>query len=127
MIPCRVCEKDASTGWVKGFAPAPDSLKMALCREHDTPENRAAVTRSWHEAQVRALSRSTAVAAHRAGDVPLMVQVRFSAGGMLTFTSRACFPTEQKTLCLEGLDGSRTYIPLEHIREYTVRPLREGI
>ncbi len=125
MIPCRVCEKDASTGWVKGFTPAPDSQKMALCKNHDTPENRALVTKAWHEAQVRALARTASVAAHKAGDMPMMVQVRFAAGGMLTFTCRACFPTEHKSLCLESLDGSRTYIPLEHIREYVVRPLRE--
>ena len=125
MIPCRVCEKDASTGWVKGFAPAPDSLKMALCATHDTPENRALVTKTWHETQVRALSRTISFAAKKAGDAPQMVQVRFNAGGMLTFTCRACFPTEHKTLCLESLDGARTYIPLEHIREYTVRPLQE--
>ena len=124
MIPCRVCEKDASTGWIKGFAPAPDSLKMALCPTHDTPENRAAVTKAWHEAQVRALARDTALAARKAGDVPLMVQVRFIAGGMLTFTCRACFPTEHKSLCLESPDGARTYIPMDQIREYTVRPLQ---
>ena len=65
-----------------------------------------------------------ALAARKAGDVPLMVQVRFIAGGMLTFTCRACFPTEHKSLCLESPDGARTYIPMDQIREYTVRPLQ---
>ncbi len=125
MILCRVCGKDASTGWVKGHVPAPDSLKMALCSEHDTPENRAAVTKDWHQAQVRALDRRVKLAAEKTGAVPQTVQVRFSAGGLRSFTCRACFPTEHNTLCLEGLDGARTYIPLDQIREYTVRPLRD--
>ena len=33
MIPCLACGADASTGWVHGFVPSPDSLKMGLCRE----------------------------------------------------------------------------------------------
>lgn len=125
VIPCRVCEQDASTGWVIGFPPAPAGQKMGLCKAHDTPENRALVTKAWQDAQVRGLSRIASAAAHKAGDDRLSVRVRFTAGGLLEFTCRACFPTDHSTLCLESFDGERTFIPLEQIREYTVRPLAE--
>lgn len=98
---------------------------MGLCKAHDTPQNRVLVTKAWQDAQVRALSRAASVVAREAGDARLSVRVRFTAGGLLEFTCRACFPTEHNTLCLESPDGERTFIPLEQIREYTVRPLAE--
>lgn len=123
MIPCHFCGKDASTGWTKGFVPAPDSQKLALCAEHNTPENRLCVAKAWHALLTRDLAVMTDVLAFKAAVPSLQAAtVHFTGGGMLSFTCLSCAPTEQGTLCLESPLGVRNYIPLQHIREYSVRP-----
>lgn len=122
MIPCHICGKDASTGWTKGFSPAPDNQKLALCAEHDTPKNRLLVSRAWRELHERDISAMTAVARHKAAPALQVVSVHFTGGGMLSFTCTACTPTAQGTLRIEDADGKQTYIPMQHIREYTIRP-----
>jgi hypothetical protein len=41
---------------------------------------------------------------------------------MLSFLCTACTPTAQGTLCIEHPDGERTFIPMQHVREYSLRP-----
>ena len=123
MIPCRVCGKDASTHWVTGLPPAPDSQKMALCPAHDTPGNRATVMLDWQNMLAGGIAAVTSVARHKAAPTMKLVTVRFIGGGMLSFTGIDCRPTEQNTLCIEEADGSRTFIPLQQVREYTVTPV----
>lgn len=123
MIPCYVCGKDASTGWTKGFVPAPDSQKLALCPEHNTPDNRLAVVNAWHTLLEREAAIMTGIAEFRAAAPSLQTAtVHFTGGGMLSFTCLSCSPTEQGTLCIESPDGARNFIPMQHIREYSVRP-----
>lgn len=125
MIPCHVCGKDASTGWTKGFVPAPDSQKMALCAEHDTPQNRLLVSRAWRDVNAREIAAATSVARHKASPALYVVSVHFTGGGMLSFACTACTPTAQGTLRIDDADGKQTYIPMQHIREYTIRPHSE--
>lgn len=123
MIPCYVCGKDASTGWTKGFVPARDSQKFALCAEHNTPENRLGVAKAWDAMLVRDMAVMADVLAFKAAVPSLQTAtVHFTGGGMLTFTCLSCSPTEQGTLCLETAPGARSYIPMQHIREYSIRP-----
>lgn len=126
MIPCFICGKDASTGWVKGYTPAPDSQKVALCAEHDTVDNRIAAARAWYM-QLKSELGMMADAAHRKGE-PLqqMATIHFTAGGMVSFPCTACEPTPHGTLCIEAPDGARTYVPMEHIHEYSVRPYKSS-
>ena len=101
MIPCHICGKDASTGWTKGFIPAPDSQKMALCAEHDTPKNRLLVSRAWRDVNAREIAAVTSVARHKASPALHVVSVHFTGGGMLSFTCTACTPaaTRPWTAC----------------------------
>ena len=123
MIPCYVCGKDASTGWTKGFVPAPDSQKLALCPEHNTPDNRLAVVKAWRALLEREAAVLTGIAGFKAAAPSLQTAtVHFTGGGMLSFTCLSCSPTAQGTLCIESPDGARNFIPMQHIREYSVRP-----
>ena len=126
MIPCYVCGKDASTGWVQGFVPAPDSQKLALCAEHNTFENRLLVGRAWREMNEREIASMTSVARHKAAPSLQVASVHFTGGGMLSFTCTACGPTGQGTLRIDQADGTHTFIPLQHIREYAIRPYAAG-
>ncbi|MDR1685879.1 MAG: hypothetical protein LBR82_05470 [Desulfovibrio sp.] len=121
MIPCRICGRDASTGRVRGFAPAPDSQKIALCPEHDTAANREAMEREWRQLLEKETALALSLAGHKAAPRVYAVTVRFTGGGTLSFTCLSCAPTLQDTLRIEEPDGSLTFIPLRHIRDYTVR------
>lgn len=122
MLPCFVCGNDASTGWIKGFAPSPDSQKLALCAEHNTAANRLAVANAWKEALRKDIAGQIAVAGHKMRPCIQTATVRFMAGGLLSFLCTACAPTEQGTLRIDHPDGERTFIPLQHIRAYSLRP-----
>ena len=125
MIPCHICGKDASTGWTKGFIPAPDSQKLALCPEHDTAKNRLIVSNAWRERHEEEISAMTSIAKHKAVPALQVVSVHFTGGGMLSFVCTICAPTAQGTLRIDDADGKQTYIPMQHIREYTIRPYTE--
>ena len=122
MLPCFICDKDASTGWIEGFVPSPDSLKLALCPEHDNADNRLAVTDAWEKMIRKTMAEQFAMTRHRAKPIIQMTCVRFTAGGMLSFLCTVCMPTEQGTLRIDHPDGERTFIPLQHVREYSLRP-----
>ena len=123
MIPCRICGIDASTNWVTGLPPAPDSQKMALCAEHDTPQNRALVIKDWQQMLTGDIATAASVARHKAAPEMRLITVRFNGGGMLSFTGTGCTPTEHNSLRIDEADGSRTFVPLDQVREYTVSPL----
>lgn len=126
MIPCYVCGKDASAGWTTGFAPAPDSQKLALCPEHDTPGRRQEVAEAWKKQQVRELTAFSLVAEQKAAPGKMLATVHFTGGGMLSFTCRAVSPTGHGTLKVEQLDGTLTFLPMQHIREYSLRSYAPG-
>jgi len=122
MLPCFICGKDAATGWIEGFVPSPDSQKLALCSEHDNAANRLAVSDAWREMIRKNIAEQMAVAKHKAKPIIQTACVRFSAGGMLSFLCTACLPTGQGTLRIDHLDGERTFIPMQQVREYSLRP-----
>jgi hypothetical protein len=121
MIPCRICGRDASTGRVRGFVPAPDSQKLALCPEHDTAANREAMEREWQQLLEKEAALALSIAGRKAAPRVYAVTVRFTGGGTLSFTCLSCAPTPQDTLRIEAPDGAQTFIPLRHIRDYSVR------
>ena len=127
MIPCHICGKDASTGWIKGFIPAPDSQKMALCAEHDNAKNRTQVIRAWRALHERDIVSMTTAARHKAAAALQVASVHFTGGGMLSFICTACTPTDTGTLRIDDADGNNTFIPLQHVREYTLRPCADDM
>ncbi len=122
MLPCFICGKDASTGWIQGFAPAPDSQKLALCAEHDNAANRLSLANAWRTMLQSDIAGQSSVARHKAGAILRMLTVRFTAGGMLSFPCTACAPTDHGSLRIDLPNGEQSFIPLIHVREYSIRP-----
>lgn len=125
MIPCHICGKDASTGFIQGLPPAPDSQKLALCRLHDNPANRMTLEETWKKMSASLLRASLAVAEHKVQPVLYTVTVNFKGGGVLSVPCSGCKTTEQGTLAIEEKDGGTLFIPVQHIRDYTLRPVAE--
>ena len=123
MIPCQVCGKSTSSGWVVGFPPAPDSMKLGLCPIHDSEAMREKMVAQWQkmlEARIGAASGSqnfpTLVAEK-------LVTVTFINGSKLSFFCTECSPTDHDTLRLEEKGGTCTFIPMSQVRGYSVRPV----
>lgn len=123
MIPCYICGQDASTSWVKGFTPSPDSQKMALCAEHNNQENRLAVANAWQQQLLADIALRADIVRQRKAQAEQVLSVHFAGGGMLSFICTACEPTEHGALRVESADGAQTFIPLLHVRDYALRPL----
>ena len=124
MIPCQVCGKDASLGWVKGYTPSPDSQKLALCTKHDSPDNRRKLLGLWQEFMLKTIHTATQVAAYQAvrGHLRLLT-IQFTAGGSLSIPCVDATPTEHGTLKVAGPDGTLSFFPMQQIRRYDVSPL----
>lgn len=122
MIPCHVCGKDAALGWVAGFPPAPDSQKMGLCPAHDTESEREKVFTLWQEMLTRRIGAKSSFS-----DGPVVqefqITVLYSGGGSMSFICEQHSVTPHGTLQLHQKGGGSTFIPLHHIKSYTVRPL----
>ncbi|HEU6436875.1 MAG TPA: hypothetical protein VE028_05440 [Nitratidesulfovibrio sp.] len=123
MIPCHACGADASTGWIHGFVPSPDSLKMGLCREHDTPDNRKLVKAAWRALMQREIQAMTDVSGYKAGGSGrLRLDIAFIGGGQVTQECLDCTATPQGTLQVLLPDGTLRFYPLPQIRRYDLRP-----
>ena len=123
MIPCYICGKDASTSYVKGLPPAPDSQKLGLCHLHDNPENRITLQKAWQEMCEGLMKTAMVVAEHKAVPMLYSITVNFIGGGVLSFVGTRCQATPQGTLAVEEQNGETAFIPMQHIREYLVRPV----
>lgn len=136
MLPCFICGKDASTGWIKGFVPGPDSQKLALCHVHDTPENRGKVTHEWFKlmkfnyqtfATVEAQCGSRAAQGGKEGfpgefgvspSRPRLMNIRFLVGGYMSLPCVKYEVTPNGTLEVETTEGHLQSFPLQHIKSY---------
>lgn len=117
MIPCQVCGKDASLNWVAGFPPAPDSMKMGLCSEHDSKVMREKVFKAWQ----KMLAKSIQLSSLDNFKKEKKVNVLFSSGSSMSFLCIKCEPTQHNTLQIMEKTGESTFIPLDKIRSYTVK------
>ena len=128
MLPCAICGKDAATGWIVGFAPAPDSQKMALCPLHDSPDNRRRILRAWKETIRREMANAARIAAYQAARIPLfLLTIYFSSGGSVSLPSLACEQTDHNTLKVHNQDGSVSFFPMQQVRRYDMAPLPEDM
>ena len=124
-----ICGADAESGWIKGFVPAPDSQKLALCKAHDTPENREKVVHEWyklmlgkHQAVVRIETQRKHGAApdlnSPSQNQNRLLTVRFLVGGSVSIPCIKHETTPHGTLEVTSLGGSLQNFPLQHIRSY---------
>ncbi len=123
-VPCYICGADAGQGgWIQGFIPSSSTLKMGLCREHDTPENRQVVTAAWQDLLQREIVRMATLDEHKATPSQLWrLEIAFVDGGSLHLESLGC-TSAQDTLQVILPDKSLRFFPLVHIRQYALRPL----
>ncbi len=130
MIPCMICGKDASTSWVYGFSPAPDSLKAGLCRAHDSPKNRELAIARWQEDREREIEIAEEVSLYKAAPNVKKLVVHYIGGGIATFS---CIGFQAMTHDIKGgagslrideLNGRQTFIPMAHVKKYTAYPMR---
>lgn len=128
MIPCHICGKDAGPGGrIKGFVPAPDSQKLALCPEHDTPENRKKLRADWHLMMLRSIRTATEVTAHQTLRGKLrFLHIQFTGGGSLNMPCVDAAPTDHGTLKVTTPEGALSFFPMQHIRRYDLSPLETG-
>lgn len=130
MIPCMVCGKDASTSWVYGFSPAPDSLKAGLCAAHDTPKNREYVIGRWQRDREREIGIAGEVSLYKAAPNVRKLLVHYLGGGSATFVCTGFQALGHDieggagSLRIDELDGGQTFIPLAHVKKYTAYPMR---
>ncbi len=124
MIPCQICGKDSGAHWVTGYIPAPDSLKMALCADHDTPENRRDIRVVWYKAMVENIRNATRNAAYFATRGALfMLTINYTAGGSLSLPCLDASITSHNTLRVTSPDGSLCFFPMQHIKQYDLMPV----
>lgn len=119
MIPCLACGADASTGWVHGFLPSPDSLKLGLCREHDSPDNRKLVKAAWRSLMEREIRVMNELSGYKAGaPVRWRLDIAFIDGGEVTLECLHCAPTQHGTLQVLLPDRTLRFYPLAQVRRY---------
>ena len=123
-IPCAICGADAGQdGWVQGFIPSAGSLKMGLCREHDTPDNRRVVIAAWQKLLQREIANMAALEEHRAASPQVWrLEIDFTDGGSVCLESLGC-TSGKDTLQVILPDKSLRFFPLIHVRHYSLRPL----
>ena len=124
MVKCHICSREVFSGWICGIVPAHDRYKLGLCREHDTPENRAEVQGLWENLMrgemqsALELSRKSAKPVLRLG-----VRIHFRDGGVKTLSCAAYDVNQDKDLLVLSEQGELTFYPLQHILDFSVREI----
>ena len=124
MIRCLICGQDAETGWITGLPPAPDSQKVGLCREHDTPANRKKAEAKWREIISLAVeNEQEGEELHHlpAGNLPLTLEILFIDGGRVEIPCRSFRATDEDILEVTTPENRLVFYPLRHIRRYGTR------
>lgn len=123
MVPCHLCGKDAVGGWIHGFVPSPDRLKVGLCTEHDTAAHRSVVKSAWRRLMEREVETLTACNEYRAGGPSLWrLRLTFIEGGMAEVTCVSCAPDERGALRSLLPDGTLRFYPLARIKSWEISP-----
>lgn len=121
MINCLICGKDAASGWITGLPPAPDSQKVGLCLEHDTPENRVRAEKRWREiiSQAVEIEQDGEELHHHGVPVqPLTLEIMFIDGGRIEVPCKSFRPTDEDILEVTTPEGRLAFYPLRHIRRF---------
>ncbi|GFM35436.1 hypothetical protein [Desulfovibrio psychrotolerans] len=121
MVPCFICGKDATGGFIHGFVPAPDSQKVGLCPQHDTLENKKKAILHWIIAMKADVANQNALNAVRL-KAPLRytLSIRYSDGGVVSIPCLSWDITDSNTLQITRLDRTLSFVPLHHVRQFDV-------
>lgn len=121
MVPCHLCGRDAGGGWIHGFVPSPDRLKVGLCLEHDSPDHRRVVKAVWQRLMEREIATLNTCNAHHAGPPRLRrLHVTFVEGGSVTTDCLSCETPDSTTLRVLLPDGTLRFHPLSRIRTWEI-------
>ncbi len=127
MVLCHICGKEVFSGWICGVVPADDKLKLGLCSEHDTIENRALVDKAWEELLVEELGKAVRSAPETAARPQgYELTISFLDGGVKVIKTRAYNVSEEQNLLVLNENGAFEFYPLQHIRVFKVRELTEA-
>ena len=120
MINCLICGKEVSNGWITGLPPAPDSQKVGLCAEHDSPPNRALAEKKWRELLEQAVkSEQESEEMHHPGTGQLInLEILFIDGGRIVVPCKSFRATDEDTLEVTSPENRLTFYPMRHIRRY---------
>lgn len=130
MIPCHICGKDCTGGFIHGFVPAPDSQKVGLCPEHNTLENKKQAILHWiirTKEDIAELNKENA--RKLKAPVSYNLTIRYSDGGVVQLPCLSWEVTDSATLQVLRTDRSLTFIPLHHVRQFDVHentPVQNG-
>ena len=120
MLPCFICGKDAGTGWILGFPPAPDSQKLALCKAHDLAENRQKVIECWQKMLQDKIGAVTRAQALKAGGTLKLLSLYFVGGGFISLPGISIALSGNNTLALTTPEGGKVFFPLQMVRNYAL-------
>ena len=124
MVTCHVCGQNAASGWIYGIPPAPDRQKLGLCPKHDTTDNRRNVRRQWIQLMEEEAGRALTHRPDRdAKPLGHEVEIDFLDGGRRTIQCLQYEVMEGKDLLAISVEGEAVFYPLQHIRNFHVRPL----
>ncbi|MBG0774615.1 hypothetical protein [Oleidesulfovibrio alaskensis] len=119
MVPCLICGKDASTGWLLGLSPSPDSLKVALCAGHDTAENRTLAAAAWEKLMHGEVARLIQLhAVPFRSRTPYVLTVRYVDGGSESTPCVAHAVFENMALQVTPPEGAVRYYLLRYIKSF---------
>lgn len=121
MVPCFICGKDATGGFIHGFVPAPDSQKVGLCPEHNSLENKKKAILHWIVSMKAEVASGNEHKAYRI-KAPLhyLLTIRYTDGGVSSIPCLQWEVTDNSTLQIIRSDKTLTFIPLLHIRQFDV-------
>ena len=120
MIPCFICGKDSSGGWIAGLTPAPDSQKVGLCPQHDNIPNREDALLAWETNLAGEIEMQLENRKWESGGSPVRLVIHFLGGGNQVVPCRSYGVVDGNTLETIDADGEHRFFPLQHVRSYHV-------
>lgn len=126
MVPCYICGRNAESGWIQGFPPAPDSQKLGLCHEHNNKANREKVTLAWRDYLQASIDTQTRNAIYKAQSSPRLLSLFFVGGGSISVPCVNFSTPDNDLLKVESPDGEFVFFPLRQVRHYSLSPMHSG-
>ena len=126
MVPCHICGKDSTGGWIAGLPPAPDSQKVGLCPEHDNISNREIALQAWQARLNTEIEMQLDNRKWESGGLPFKLVIHFLSGGNVIVPCQSFGIVDGNTLETIDAQGEHKFFPLQHVRSYHVIKGQEG-
>ncbi len=122
MIPCYICGKDATGGFIHGYVPAPDGQKVGLCPAHNTQDNKRLAILQWIRSFKAQVSAQNDANAYKLNAAPgYVLTITYAGGGVSSVPCRAWEVAESNTLQITRTDGTVSFVPLQHVQRFDVK------